>query len=105
MSEIVLSASTSEATSAVDWNDYARCYDLLCSLNPAYTELLNEFRSFAIAAVSPGSRILDLGGGTGNFFCSALPSEIAASVNSSTSTPILECCPSHSRNIWLAIFR
>ena len=80
MSELVLNhPRLSEATSAVDWNDYARCYDLLCSLNPAYTELLGEFRSFAIAAVSLGSRILDLGGGTGNFFCSALPSEISSS--------------------------
>lgn len=80
MSEVALStAYASEATSQVDWNDYARCYDLLCSLNPAYTELLNEFRTFAIASVTPGSQILDLGGGTGNFFCDALPSEIAAS--------------------------
>lgn len=80
MSELVLNhRPLSEATSAVDWNDYARCYDLLCSLNPAYTELLDEFRSFAIAAVPPGSRILDLGGGTGNFFCNALPAEISSS--------------------------
>lgn len=80
MSEIAVSSThASEPTSAVDWNDYARCYDLLCSLNPAYTELLNEFRTFATASVNPGSRILDLGGGTGNFFCNALPSEIATS--------------------------
>jgi ubiquinone/menaquinone biosynthesis C-methylase UbiE len=80
MSEVALSSTQpSEATSAVDWNDYARCYDLLCSLNPAYTELLNEFRSFATTSVALGSSILDLGGGTGNFFCSALPSEIATS--------------------------
>ena len=79
MSEIALTQNeVSERSSAVDWNDYARCYDLLCALNPAYTELLEEFRSFAIASVPPGSRILDLGGGTGNFFCSALPSEIAS---------------------------
>jgi ubiquinone/menaquinone biosynthesis C-methylase UbiE len=79
MSEIALTQDqATEQTSEVDWNDYARCYDLLCTLNPAYTELLDEFRSFALAAVSPGSRILDLGGGTGNFFCNALPSQIAS---------------------------
>jgi hypothetical protein len=26
----------------VDWDQYAHCYDLLCSLNPAYLELLRE---------------------------------------------------------------
>jgi ubiquinone/menaquinone biosynthesis C-methylase UbiE len=64
--------------SIVDWKSYAGCYDLLCSLNPAYLELLNEFSSFVRNANLPtGSRILDLGGGTGNFFCHALPREIS----------------------------
>lgn len=68
------------ARSSVDWNSYARCYDLLCSLNPAYLELLSEFTSFINRAHLPvGSRILDLGGGTGNFFCHALPREISQS--------------------------
>jgi ubiquinone/menaquinone biosynthesis C-methylase UbiE len=80
MSEIALAPhQLAEGTSAVDWNDYARCYDLLCDLNPAYTELLEEFRAFALSSISPRSRVLDLGGGTGNFFCKALPSTIAGS--------------------------
>ena len=80
MSEIALAPhQVTEATSTVDWNDYARCYDLLCDLNPAYSELLDEFRSFALSTISPRSRVLDLGGGTGNFFCKALPSTIASS--------------------------
>jgi len=67
-------------SSKVDWNSYAGCYDLLCSLNPAYAELLQEFASFAMDAHLPiGARILDLGGGTGNFFCHALPLEISKS--------------------------
>ena len=45
MSELALTQNeVSERSSAVDWNDYARCYDLLCALNPAYSELLEEFR-------------------------------------------------------------
>jgi ubiquinone/menaquinone biosynthesis C-methylase UbiE len=81
MSEIALvRAESTNASSNVNWNDYARCYDLLCALNPAYTELIQEFRSFVEhARLPPGARILDLGGGTGNFFCDALPREIGQS--------------------------
>ena len=72
--------SAGGARSKVNWNSYARCYDLLCSLNPAYLDLLNEFASFFRSAELPaGARILDLGGGTGNFFCHGLPREIAQS--------------------------
>ena len=80
MNEIALKRiDLAERSSNVDWNGYARCYDLLCSLNPAYAELIQEFRSFVAGAQLPaGARILDLGGGTGNFFCDALPSEIAS---------------------------
>jgi ubiquinone/menaquinone biosynthesis C-methylase UbiE len=68
------------ADSPVDWNSYARCYDLLCSLNPAYVDLMQEFETFVRGARLPeGAKILDLGGGTGNFFCHALPQEIAQS--------------------------
>lgn len=67
-------------TLSVDWNSYAQCYDLLCALNPAYAALQNEFRAFCRSIyLRPGARILDLGGGTGNFFCEALPIEIARS--------------------------
>jgi ubiquinone/menaquinone biosynthesis C-methylase UbiE len=81
MSEIALvQPELAKRSSSVDWNDYARCYDLLCALNPAYTELIQEFRSFVEnVELQPGARILDLGGGTGNFFCDALPREMGRS--------------------------
>jgi ubiquinone/menaquinone biosynthesis C-methylase UbiE len=70
----------SRSTSPVDWDSYARCYDLLCTLNPAYLDLLQEFNTFVRRAeLRAGSRVLDLGGGTGNFFCHALPQEIGHS--------------------------
>lgn len=62
--------------SRVDWNSYAGCYDLLAAINPAYVELLEEFRVFCHNVLGEGMRILDLGGGTGNFFCHALPEEL-----------------------------
>jgi ubiquinone/menaquinone biosynthesis C-methylase UbiE len=72
--------NASSQAKAVEWNAYARCYDLLCAINPAYTELLEEFAAFIRKArTSVGARILDLGGGTGNFFSYALPAEIAKS--------------------------
>lgn len=71
---------TFRAVSTVDWHRYAHCYDLLCSINPAYFELIEEFRSFlARIDLRPDSRILDLGGGTGNFFCVGIPEAIARS--------------------------
>lgn len=57
----------------VDWHEYACSYDLLCSLNPAYLELLQRFRQFTDQVNLPsGAHILDLGAGTGNFFCFGL---------------------------------
>jgi ubiquinone/menaquinone biosynthesis C-methylase UbiE len=68
------------ASQSVDWNSYAQCYDLLCSFNPAYSELLRDFRDFCRAIdLRPDARILDLGAGTGNFFCNALPQRFAES--------------------------
>jgi len=64
----------------VDWHAYAECYDLLCSVNPAYRELLTEFGNFVRGAgLRQGAEILDLGGGTGNFFSLGLPRQIAVS--------------------------
>jgi ubiquinone/menaquinone biosynthesis C-methylase UbiE len=57
----------------VDWHEYACSYDLLCSLNPAYLELLERFRVFIHQASLPAdAHVLDLGAGTGNFFCFGL---------------------------------
>ena len=43
-------------------------------------ELLSEFTAFIETAKLPnGARILDLGAGTGNFFCHALPRDVARS--------------------------
>jgi ubiquinone/menaquinone biosynthesis C-methylase UbiE len=64
----------------VDWNTYAQCYDLLCSFNPAYSELLHEFSEFCrTISLRSDARLLDLGGGTGNFFCNGLPRYVAES--------------------------
>jgi ubiquinone/menaquinone biosynthesis C-methylase UbiE len=60
----------------VCWDEYATCYDLLCSLNPAYTVLVERFRKFLEESDLPGhSSLLDLGAGTGNFFCFGLPAK------------------------------
>jgi len=54
--------------SAVNWSAYARVYDLMAENNPAYQEILSTcvatVKSWNLAA---GSRLIDLGGGTGNF--------------------------------------
>ncbi|NJN50436.1 MAG: class I SAM-dependent methyltransferase [Gammaproteobacteria bacterium] len=63
--------------SPVDWYSYARCYDLLCELNPAYSKLIAAFRDFLEARdLNDQSRILDIGGGTGNFFKLGLPDRL-----------------------------
>jgi len=49
----------------VNWNEYAKCYDLLCDLS----------RIGRLSLPSDAS-ILDLGGGTGNFLCHGLPAEL-----------------------------
>ena len=65
-----------DLVSPVDWERYAQCYDLLCEINPAYWELEREFEKFMLGSGLPREcSILDLGGGTGNFFVSALPVE------------------------------
>lgn len=49
-------------------------------MNPAYFELIEEFRSFlARTNLSPGASFLDLGAGTGNFFSIGLPKSITKS--------------------------
>ena len=70
-------STIARSPSRVDWKNYAACYDLLAAMNPAYVELLEEFRAFCHNVnLREGMRILDLGGGTGNFFCRGLPEEL-----------------------------
>jgi ubiquinone/menaquinone biosynthesis C-methylase UbiE len=71
-----LDSTRTRSPSRVDWKRYAACYDLLAAINPAYVQLLEEFRAFCRVNLREGMRILDLGGGTGNFFCHALPDEL-----------------------------
>ncbi len=54
--------------SNVDWHSYAEVYDLMADNNPAYQDLIAQFKQ-AIAAwcVEPRSTLADLGAGTGNF--------------------------------------
>lgn len=52
----------------VDWSVYARDYDAVASLNPAYQELLHHCISTVKNwRLPPGSVIADFGAGTGNF--------------------------------------
>lgn len=55
-------------TPTVDWCSYASVYDTMAEHNPAYQDLLNQFRN-AIGnwSMAAGSVIADLGAGTGNF--------------------------------------
>ena len=71
-----LDSARTRSPSRVDWKRYAACYDLLAAINPAYVQLLEEFRAFCRVNLREGMRVLDLGGGTGNFFCHALPDEL-----------------------------
>ncbi|MBF9060108.1 methyltransferase domain-containing protein [Rhodobacterales bacterium HKCCSP123] len=49
-----------------DWTAYATAYDLLSEHNPAYRELLSDFRAFLTSIKAPGL-VYDIGGGTGNY--------------------------------------
>ena len=49
-----------------DWSAYATAYDLLSLHNPAYRELMEDFRSFLEGIPAPAA-IEDIGGGTGNY--------------------------------------
>ena len=49
-----------------DWSAYAAAYDLLSEHNPAYQDLLEEFKAF-LATIEPPQSIYDIGGGTGNY--------------------------------------
>src|ERR1700689_3195308 len=59
---------TSEGSKQIDWTAYAQVYDLMAENNPAYQEiLLRCLETIAHWNLPPGSRIIDLGAGTGNF--------------------------------------
>jgi len=52
----------------VSWSAYATAYDLMAENNPAYQKLLDDFRDVIRGwTIQPGSTILDVGAGTGNF--------------------------------------
>jgi ubiquinone/menaquinone biosynthesis C-methylase UbiE len=52
----------------VDWSSYAEVYDLMAENNPAYQDLIGEFRSaISLWQLEPQSMLADLGAGTGNF--------------------------------------
>lgn len=52
----------------VDWSRDAEVYDLMAEINPAYRELLADFRSFLASAELSERMVLgDFGAGTGNF--------------------------------------
>ena len=52
----------------IDWGEYAGHYDLLCSHNDSYDELLDQLEKFVkSASLPPNPTIVDVGAGTGNF--------------------------------------
>ncbi len=52
----------------VDWNRYARKYDMLMRFNPFYQQLQQEVLDRAKKwSISAGDRIADIGAGTGNY--------------------------------------
>lgn len=51
-----------------DWQAYARVYDLIAEHNPAYDDLVRRFgQTIRQWSPPPGSTLVDLGAGTGNF--------------------------------------
>ncbi|MCC6589822.1 MAG: class I SAM-dependent methyltransferase [Bryobacterales bacterium] len=58
----------SMTTRKVNWTAYAKAYDCMATHNPAYQEIVHTCRAVArLWDLHPGSQILDLGAGTGNF--------------------------------------
>ena len=56
------------ASNIIDWSSYAKVYDYMADNNPSYQELLSIFRQQVSKwNVRPGSIIVDMGAGTGNF--------------------------------------
>ena len=52
----------------VDWHSYAEVYDLMADNNPAYQDLIAQFKhAIAEWCIEPRSLLADLGAGTGNF--------------------------------------
>lgn len=52
----------------VDWSSYARQYDLMSQINPAYQELVAHCVQSVLGwNLKPGDVLADLGAGTGNF--------------------------------------
>ena len=55
----------------VEWSTYALHYDVMCSLNPAYSDLVNAVVERVSTIDLPKQpRVLDVGAGTGNLICS-----------------------------------
>lgn len=55
-------------TSAVNWSSYAEVYDLMAFYNPAYRDLVEQFRNIiAQWHIASQSTLAELGAGTGNF--------------------------------------
>lgn len=56
----------------IDWNYYAKTYDLMTEVTPAYQDLLKRFDEEASQwSLAAGAQILEIGAGTGNFALAA----------------------------------
>jgi ubiquinone/menaquinone biosynthesis C-methylase UbiE len=68
INEVGASGDMSIAKDEMDWDAYARHYDLMCELNPAYRENINLLSSrLEEWPLPPSPRICDIGAGTGNY--------------------------------------
>lgn len=75
----------------VDWSRYARGYDLVTRLNPAYQDILERVRALAGRwALADGDTVVELGAGTGNVstliaalfpHCSVIHADASAAMN------------------------
>lgn len=72
----------------MDYRAYAPHFDSLCSINPAYRDLLDLFKIELVEMALPiDPAVVDLGAGTGNFVCSLLEQIPAAHVTHVDSSP------------------
>ncbi|MEQ8485711.1 MAG: methyltransferase domain-containing protein [Pseudomonadales bacterium] len=68
MSAIEQEAATTRKSDEMDWDAYARSYDEMCALNPAYQQNIEMLiRRLPQWNLPDDARVCDLGAGTGNY--------------------------------------
>jgi len=70
--ELLLQGNGTQGDSQIDWSTYSLYYDELCAANPAYQEILADFRRRFDEWKLPNDAVIcDFGAGTGNFLLAA----------------------------------